>query len=216
MRVGPPWGREYFLYRGVLYPEDNEMNLENLLASATCVLVNGAWHGRCWWKCIDKLRIHRLITFLLVGVAVALPAELTAANKKQHGADARVVGHIPFDGTTLVDMALTTGANRQYLYVQHASDGGVSIADVTNFSQPKLVCTTFWPEGVNVGGLTFLGDYVIGEVLPIDTGTAATDTGGTRFVKGFTRVKRAILNEGLVYVLTDTGVWILRAPALGR
>jgi hypothetical protein len=161
---------------------------------------------------IDKPRIDWLIALILIGVAVAVPAQMTAANRKQDGADARVVGHFSFDGKALVDMALTTGADRHYLYVQHANDEGVSIVDVTNFSQPKLLCTTFWPEGAEVGGLTFLGDYAIGEVLPIGGGPVATDAGGARFVKGFMRVKRAILDQGMVYVLTDTDVWILKAP----
>jgi len=161
--------------------------------------------------CIDKPMIDWPITLILIGVAVAVPAQVTAANRKQDGAGARIVSHFSFDGKAPVDMALTTGADRYYLYVQHANDEGVSIVDVTNSSQPKLLCTTFWPEGAEVGGLTFLGDYAIGEVLPID-GPVATDAGGARFVKGFMRVKRAILDQGMVYVLTDTDVWILKAP----
>src|SRR5260370_30450356 len=50
----------------------------------------------------------------------------------------------------LLDMALTTGSGRRYLYVLHSKDRGVSILDVADPSQPAVLETTFWPEGAPV------------------------------------------------------------------
>ena len=42
----------------------------------------------------------------------------------------RRFGHVEFDDSTLLDMALTTGAGKRYLNVQHSNKGGMSVFDV--------------------------------------------------------------------------------------
>jgi hypothetical protein len=105
----------------------------------------------------------RMTVFLIV---LAISAPVAARVKKHNRTGAQVVGHIQFKDKALVDMALTTGSGRLYLYLQHSKDEGVSILDVTDPSQPTVLETTFWPEGENLGQFTFLGDYAVGEVLP--------------------------------------------------
>ena len=118
-------------------------------------------------------------------------------------------------------MALTTAADRRYLYVQHSNDEGITLFDVTNPTRPKLLGTTFWLEGEKVGDLTLLGDYAVGTMLPVDDGSPETDLAlrarlfiGAPSQTRFKHLKRAIFDEGFVYVLTDTGVWIIAASSL--
>jgi len=153
--------------------------------------------------------VIQLMALLLIAVAVAMPA--TSWSKKHDEADARLVGHLRFESKILVDMVLTTGGGRRYLYVLHSQDEGVSIIDVTSPSQPKLLGTTFWPEGAELGGLTFMGDYAVGDDTSVSR--AHSRLSEAKVVTSLAHVKRAIFNEGLVYVLTDTEVWIVGVPS---
>ena len=167
-------------------------------------------------------KTDRWITLFLIGVAIATPA--TATSKKHCGASSKLIGQYQFEGEALVDMALTTGSGRRYLYVQHAQDEGVSLLDVSDPTQPKLLGTTFWPEGAELGGLTFLGDYAIGKMLPMkdNPATGREKIGflceggdfqtGRESPMGCLRVKRAILDEGVLFILTDSGLCIVEAP----
>lgn len=112
----------------------------------------------------DDVNGTRFLTLLLITAAVAVGAE--AQGRQRSPADAQIVGHVSFGETTLADMALTTAGGRRYLYVQHSKDEDLSIVEVTNPSQPKLLATVFWPDGAQLGQLTFLGDYAIGYVMP--------------------------------------------------
>jgi hypothetical protein len=155
----------------------------------------------------------------LLAVAIALP--VAAKSNKRGEAGVKVVSHFRFEGRTAVDLALTAGSGRRYLYVRHPQDGGVSILDVTNLSHPKLLSTTFWPEGAELGTVTFMGDYAIGKVLAINDNAVVGDGPALRtgFLsrklqpKGFGPVKRAIFDGGVVFLLTDTGVWIVESPS---
>ena len=98
---------------------------------------------------------------------------------------------------------------------------GVSIVEVTNPSQPKLLAKVFWPDGAQLGQLTFLGDYAIGNVLPSSDGTAAgkgivvwslLHDSSPSPVLGFMCVTRAVVDQSYVYVLNDAGLWIVAAP----
>src|SRR5215472_4517997 len=157
----------------------------------------------------DRYRVIRLMALLLIAVALAMPTTLWS--KKHNEADAKLVGHLGFEGEILVDMALTEGGGRRYLYVLHSHNEGVSIVDVTSPSQPKLLGTTFWPEGAELGGLTFMGDYAVGDDTSVSR--AHSRLSEAKVVTSLAHVKRAIFNEGLVYVLTDTEVWIVGVPS---
>jgi hypothetical protein len=152
--------------------------------------------------------------FVIV-VGIALPP---AAWANSHDPEsAQVIGHVQFEGKALGDMVLTTAAGRRYVYVQH-SDKEVSILDVTDASQPIVLKNTLWLEGAKVGEVTFFGDYNIGQLQPTVCGRPVPEKGLAQdqshsdngLLCSFNQVKRAILHEGLLYVLSDIGLWIVK------
>ena len=148
--------------------------------------------------------ICRLLTLFLIAFGIALPATAAA---RDHDV-AKVIGRVQFEGKALVDMVLTTGAGRRYLYVQH-SDKEVSILDVTDPSRPVVLKNTLWLEGAKVGEVTFFGDYTIGQVLPTHCSRPVPHERRAQGSCGFNDVKRAIFDKGLLYVLSDTGLSII-------
>jgi len=64
------------------------------------------------------------MALLLIAVALAMPTTLWS--KKHDKADAKLVGHLGFEGEILVEMALTEGGGRRYLYVLHSHNDSPS------------------------------------------------------------------------------------------
>jgi len=118
-------------------------------------------------------------------------------------------------------MVLTMGASGRYLYVQH-SDKEVSVVDVTDPSRPVVLKNTFWLEGAKVGDVTFFGDYGVGQVLPsvcsrpVPQGRLPqhpSHPDAEVSLCGFNHLKRTIRYEGLLYILSDTGLWMVKPSA---
>jgi hypothetical protein len=200
------------------------MRGRNSRYSETAVDGGGRSSKRMHWRRRKRYNAHpglRWLSTLLIVVGIALPAAGWASGHDPEGA--QVIGHVQFEGKLLGDMVLTTGAGRRYLYVQH-SDKEVSIVDVTDAPQPIVLKNTLWLEGAKVGDVTFFGDYAIGELQPTVCNRPVPEKGlaqnrshsdNSLLLCSFNHVKQAILHEGLLYVLSDTGLWIVK-PVSGN
>lgn len=165
-----------------------------------------------------KLSKVRLVTILtLVSVIGAIPA--VARSKPHDGTPSQIVGHLTFDGKTPIDIALdTTPSGKRYPYVQNSKDQGVSVIDVSEPAHPKSLETITWPGEAQLSQLDFLGDVALGDASDVASPADGKDfvvydlsnPTQPRVAQRFSGVKRTIIDrDGFVYLLNDTGLWIL-------
>jgi hypothetical protein len=79
--------------------------------------------------------ICRLLTLFLIAFGIALPATAAAGDHDI----AKVIGRVQFEGKALVDMVLTTGAGRRYLYVLLAPGGAISMCSTQTRRSASLM-----------------------------------------------------------------------------
>ena len=174
----------------------------------------------------------RLVKFMSAASAVLTIVLLvsggaSAKNHKVKTSDnqADVVAHISFPGLSAVDMAMQRKVNdKDYLYVQHSKDEGISIIDISKPAQPKTVGVIPWPDPAVSGRMNVTGD------LAIIAGTADRPMRGStsnddlvlwdlsnpaapRVVQKFSGVVKWLQDErNFIYVLNGDGLWVVSKP----
>jgi hypothetical protein len=161
---------------------------------------------------------------LLATVLLALGGA-SAKDHKTKGSDgqARVVAHIPFTGLAAIDMAMQNkGNDKFYLYVQHSKDQGISIIDVSNPAEPRIVGTKPWPDPALSSRMNLAGDLAIIAENDVPRRSSSNDDlvlwdlsnpAAPRVVQKFEGVVKWLQDErDLVYVLNADGLWIVSKP----
>jgi hypothetical protein len=149
----------------------------------------------------------------------------SAKDHKAKGPDsqARVVAHIPLTGLSAIDMAMQNkGNDKVYLYVQHSKDQGISIIDVSNPTEPKIVGTTPWPDLAPSSRMNLAGDLAIIAENDVPRRSGSNDglvlwdlsnPAAPRVVQKFEGVVKWLQDErDFVYVLNAEGLWIVSKP----
>jgi len=156
---------------------------------------------------------------LVSGVASAKDHKAKTADQQ-----ARVVAHISFEGLSGVDMAMQKKVNdKYYLYVQHARDQGVSIIDISNPAEPKLVGAKPWPDPALSSRMNVTGNLaIIAETEQPAGRNRSTDDlvfwdlsnpAEPHVVQKFTGVVRWLQDErDFIYVLNGDGLWVVAKP----
>ena len=183
---------------------------------------------------MNKIRTSRFIelstsTVALLGIVLVVTA--SGASAKEHkpkgaGAGSQVVAHISFSGLSAVDMAMQKKVNdKYYVYVQHSKDQGISIIDVSNPAQPKMVGVIPWPDPGASGRMNLTGDLAIiseSEVLPMHSSRSDDDLvlldlsnpAAPEVVQKFSGVVKWLQDErNCIYVLNGEGLWVVSKPA---
>ncbi len=118
---------------------------------------------------MNRIKRNRAVKFSSMSLALLSTMSLVSggASAKEHkvkGSDnqAHVVAHISFSGLSAVDMVMQRKVNdTYYLYVQHSTDQGISIIDITKPAQPKVVGAIPWPDPAVSSRVNVTGDLAI-------------------------------------------------------
>jgi LVIVD repeat len=171
----------------------------------------------------------RLISF----AAVIMVAANVFANTKSTEVPAKVIAHLQLREAPGSEMFLQMEENRRYLYVQDASKRGFTVIDVTKATAPTLVTQRPASKDAMAGQLQVVGpDVALAEVpdqksqLAVGVPENPTETvkivdlsdpSQPRVIQTFAGVASTLQDRerGLVYVVNNDGLWILRHPKLG-
>ena len=164
----------------------------------------------------------RFIAIVLMAAVFGLP--LSARDKKKDKAAAaqdeiRVEAHIVVPGGAITQFAATTHYNRSYVYAERGSGQPVTLLDVTNPAQPKILSEVASSSSAVTGNLVAAAGTA---ALSTSAGTSTTpatqtlrlmdfsDSSNPKVTQqfdGVTAVQR--LSNGLIMVANGDGVWIL-------
>ena len=181
-------------------------------------------------KLIRKTIANEHICNALVLLAF-LAATAPGADAKHRAAEpveqpATVVAHIPLSGPPASQMDLQEIGDRQYLYISANSNEGLTVIEVTNPDQPKVIKRLAWPNKASTGRLQMvsgglaLADGPDGESVAADPAPSTrtvkvvdlSDPANPRAILSFSGVTSTLDDEArnLVYITNGEGLWILR------
>jgi len=173
-------------------------------------------------RCVNlsSTALALITTVLLVtGGASAKERKAKAPNNQAH-----VVAHISFDGLSDFDMAMQKKVNdKYYLYVQHSKEEGISIIDISNPAEPKIVGRTPWPDPALTSRMNVTGDLAIIAETDVPRKSSSSDDlvlwdlsnpAVPRVVQKFTGVVKWLQDErDFIFVLNGDGLWVVAKPA---
>jgi hypothetical protein len=123
-------------------------------------------------------------------------------------------------------MDLHENGDKQYLYISANSNEGVTVVDVTNPDQPKVIKRLAWPNEAPTGRLQMVSSGLalaegpdsdsIAAAPPPSTKTVKvldlSDLANPRTVLSFSGVTSTLAEDArnLVYITNGEGLWILR------
>jgi hypothetical protein len=163
-----------------------------------------------------------LLAVLVVGTVSTVSAK--ERKPKKPSAATLVVAHIPFNGLSVVDMAMQTqSSDKLYLYVQHGREEGVSVVDVSDPGKSRLVRTIPWPNPQLSNRMNVLGDVaIISETDdPSVRASASKDDvvlwdlsnpAAPRELQRFSGVVKVLEDHNFIYVLNTEGLWVISEP----
>jgi hypothetical protein len=160
----------------------------------------------------------------IVVLAVSFGQALAAKDKKKDKADSpqdqiKVEAHIVVAGGPITAFAATTHYNRSYVYAERGPGQPVTLLDVTNPAQPKILSQVTSSSGAVTGNLvaaagtaalsTSAGAPITqaAQTLRLMDFSDPTNPKVTQQFDGVTAVER--LSNGLIMLANTDGVWIL-------
>lgn len=165
------------------------------------------------------------LALLAIMSVVALGSAAAKDHKPKASAPtSQVVAHIAFSGLSIVDMAMQEQVgDKRYLYVQHSRDEGISLIDITEPVNPKVVRVIAWPDPAVSSHMNVTGNLALiteREGLPAHPATSKDDLvlwdlsnpATPQVVKKFSGVVRFLLDNNFVYVLNSEGLWVISTP----
>jgi hypothetical protein len=176
-------------------------------------------------KTIAKERIRALV-LLAFFAATAPGADAKHRPAKPSEQPATVVAHLALSGSPTSQMDLHENGDKQYLYISANSNEGVTVVDVTNPDQPKVIKRLAWPNEAPTGRLQMVSSGLalaegrdsnsMAAAPPPSTRTVKvldlSDLANPRTVLSFSGVTSTLEDEAhnLVYITNGEGLWILR------
>ena len=166
-----------------------------------------------------------LLALSLLLVPGALAKKDKSKDKQPKAPTARVVAHLPLEGSVARQMFLQAQGGKQYLYVDQGAKEGYTVVDVTKPSQPTVVkhvdsgklrvvgsglAITETPEGENNSKTVAKSHPPTESVKVLDT----SDPANPKTVQTFNGVTSILQDNGrnLVYLTNDEGLWVLSNP----
>ena len=163
-----------------------------------------------------------------VGLALAILPALSAAPKNKKGSpppetkgSIEVIGHLQLPPGPAVSLMTAVHWRRNYLYVEHGSQGAVTVVDVTDPRAPKAAGEFVPPPGsapLHVGEVE--GNAAMFTAAQPAPGTQAPesvtimsfdDPAHPRIVRQFSHVACLLKDarRSLTYLVNDEGLWLL-------
>lgn len=172
---------------------------------------------------MNKISLYRLTL-----IATALLLSVNGALAKEHkprmsNNESSVVGHISFAGHAVVDMAIQEIGDKKYLYVQHPSEEGISVVDISTPTKAKVAGVIPWPDPAVTSHINMMGSVAIiaesGDVPAHDRTSPdlvlwdLSNPTSPRVMQKFPGVLRWLEDEqNFIYVLNGDGLWIVSKP----
>ena len=161
---------------------------------------------------------------LILLLAAAFGHSLAAKDKKKDKADPpqdqiRVEAHIPVPGGPITQFAATSHYSRSYVYAERGPGQPVTLLDITNPTQPKILSQVTSSSSAVTGNLVAAAGTAALSTSAGALTTPATQTlhlmdfsdpanpKVTQQFDGVTAVER--LPNGLIMLANGDGVWIL-------
>jgi len=164
-----------------------------------------------------------LLTLTLVFTASSSSAR--EHKSKKSVLQSRIVAHIEFTGSSAIDMAMQKqDEGKRFLYVQHGRDEGVSIVDITNPGEARVIRTMQWPNPEASNRMNVLGNMAIineTEILPAGATAAKGDVmlwdlsnpADPKPLQRFSGVVKILQDDrDFIYLLNGEGLWVISAP----
>ena len=177
-------------------------------------------------KAIARERICNVLVLLAFFAATAPGADAKHRAARPSEQPATVVAHLALSGSPTSQMDLHENGDKQYLYISANSNEGVTVVDVTNPGQPKVIKRLAWPNEAPTGRLQMVSSGLALAEGPDSDSIAAAPPPSTRTVKvldlsdlanprtvlSFSGVTSTLEDEArnLVYITNREGLWILR------
>ena len=177
-------------------------------------------------KAIARERICNVLVLLAFFAATAPGADAKHRAARPSEQPATVVAHLALSGSPTSQMDLHENGDKQYLYISANSNEGVTVVDVTNPGQPKVIRRLAWPNEASTGRLQMVSSGLALAEGPDNDSMAATPPPSTKTVKvldlsdlanprtvlSFSGVTSTLEDEArnLVYITNREGLWILR------
>src|SRR5580692_8584856 len=165
-----------------------------------------------------------------VAALLAFFMAMSPGASAKHGAakpapqPASVIAHLALPGAAVSQLELQQHGNKQYLYVEQASEEGFAIVDVTKPDQPNIIKSEAWPDQASIGKLQMVSGRLALAEAP-DSSTAETvsstetlkvldlsDPANPRTIVTFSGVTSTLTDDArsLVYITNSEGLWILK------
>jgi hypothetical protein len=177
-------------------------------------------------KAIARERICNVLVLLAFFAATTPGADAKHRPAKPSEQPATVVAHLALSGSSTSQMYLHENGDKQYLYISANSNEGVTVVDVTNPGQPKVIRRLAWPNEASTGRLQMVSSGLALAEGPDNDSMAATPPPSTKTVKvldlsdlanprtvlSFSGVTSTLEDDArnLVYITNREGLWILR------
>lgn len=163
--------------------------------------------------------VHQASAFVFLAATLGHPLAAKDKKKDQPQDQIRVEAHIAVGGGPITQFAATTHYNRAYVYAERGPGQPVTLLDVTNPSQPKVLSQVASSPGAVSGNLVAAAG-----TAALSTSSGASTPPATQTLRlmdfsdpanpkvtqkfdGVTAVER--LSNGLILLANADGVWIL-------
>jgi hypothetical protein len=176
---------------------------------------------------MKKISISRL-TLITTAILLSVNGALAKEHKPEtSNKESSVVGHISFASHTVVDMAIQEIGNKEYLYVQHPREEGISVIDISNPTKAKGAGVIPWPDPAVTSQINMMGRVAVitesGAVPGRERTTQdlvlwdLSNPTSPRVLQKFPGVLRWLEDaHNFVYVLNGDGLWIVSKPVERR
>lgn len=164
-----------------------------------------------------------LLTLMLILTASSSSAR--EHKSKRAVPQSRIVAHIEFTGSSAVDMAMQKqDEGKRFLYVQHGKDEGVSIVDISNPGEARVIRTMKWPNPEASNRMNVLGNMaIVNEMENLPAGGAASkgdvmlwdlsNPADPKPLQRFSGVVKVLQDDrDFIYLLNGEGLWVISAP----
>lgn len=175
---------------------------------------------------MNRIKATKLVEFSALALALFLSvmtvstASAKEAKPKKSGPGSQVVAHIPFNGMSVVDMAMQKQiGDKRYLYVQHGREEGISVIDVSDPAKAKFIRTIPWPNTQVSNRMNVLGDVAL--ISETDSFSASqskkdvviwdlSDPASPAEMQKFPGVVKVLEDDhDFIYLLNADGLWVI-------
>ena len=181
-------------------------------------------------KNVGTRKLLGSITSVAILLALMLVFTADSSSAREHKSktvvpQSRIVAHIEFTGSSAVDMAMQKqDEGKRFLYVQHGKNEGVSIVDISNPVEARVIRTMQWPNPEASNRMNVLGNMAIineGQMLPASGTTSQGDVmlwdlsnpADPKPLQRFSGVVKVLQDDrDFIYLLNGQGLWVIAAP----